>query len=167
MASSPAPAPVGDQFDPKTVLLQRYQGCIEYYQHASRNNKRYYKLTRALTVVLGALVTLISSMSSADFIRGNAWRVVFAVATPIMAAFMAVVGGFAQSFQWGATWSDMVITTAELEKERDRILVTPSSKLDAPAEMEKLDDYVIAETRTFFQRMFGSGTTAKPGQTTT
>jgi hypothetical protein len=166
MGSSPAPAPAGDDSDPKELLLERYKDCIDYYQKASRNNKRYYKLTRSLTVILGALVTLISSMASAEFIKGNAWKVVFAVATPVLAAFMAIVGGFAQSFQWGATWSDMVITTAELEKQRDRIQVTPSASLNAPKEMEQLDDYVIAETRTFFQRMFGSGTAVKPGQST-
>ena len=163
MASSAALAPTGDQSDPKSILLERYRVCIDYYQRASRNNKRYYKLTRSLTVILGALVTLISSMASAEFIKGNAWKVVFAVGTPILAAFMAIVGGFAQSFQWGATWSDMVITSAELEKERDRISVTPAASLDAPKEMALLDDYVISETRTFFARMFGSARSG-PGQ---
>jgi hypothetical protein len=38
---------------------------------------------------------------------------------------MAIVSGITQTFQWGAAWSDMVITASRLEKERDRIAVTP------------------------------------------
>jgi len=46
-----------------TGLLDRYQERIQYYSNASQNNKRAYKTARYLTVVLGALVTLLASLS--------------------------------------------------------------------------------------------------------
>jgi hypothetical protein len=70
---------------------------------------------------------------------------------------MAIVGGISQAFQWGAAWSDQVITATRLEKERDRIAVTPANQLDPVKEMQTLDDTVLAETQGFFQRLFGSG----------
>ena len=103
-------------------------------------------------------MTLISSLSSADFVKGTPWlAVVFAVATPIFAATLAMVGGFSQTFQWGAAWSDMVITAQRLEKEWDRISVTPAGEIDAVEEMKILDETVMAETQGFFQRLLGSG----------
>ena len=101
-------------------------------------------------------MTLVSSLSSAKFITGP-FSVAFAVVTPLLAASMAIVGGVSQAFQWGAAWSDMVITAARLEKERDRITVTPIGQLDPIKEMALLDDTVLAETQGFFQRLFGSG----------
>ena len=41
----------------------RYTEAIAYYWKTSRNNKRAYKLTRSLTVILGAMVTLVASLS--------------------------------------------------------------------------------------------------------
>ncbi len=145
------------------LILQRYNDRVRYYWAASRYNKRSYKATRYLTVLLGALVTLISSIASADFIKASkGMAVTFAVATPLLAAFMAVVGGVSQAFQWGAAWSDMVLTATRLEKERDRVAVTPLAELDPIKEMALLDDLVLSETQTFFQRLFGTGGTPKP-----
>lgn len=62
-----------------------------------------------------------------------------------------------QAFQWGAAWSDAVITATRLEKERDRITVVPLSQLDPVKEMALLDDLILAETQGFFQRPIGSG----------
>jgi len=142
-------------------LLESYDRRITYYWNSSRYNKRWYKATRLLIIILGALVTLISSMSSASFIKG-AWTVAFAVLTPVMAAVLAIVGGVSQAFQWGAAWSDMVVTATRLEKERDRIAVTPPDQLDAAKEMSVLDDLVLAETQGFFQRLFGVSGSSKP-----
>ncbi len=162
MASGQATA-MAPEPDARDFILKRYQERINYYWGASKYNKRSYKLTRYLTVILGALVTLISSMSSADFVKGVKWVAVsFAVLTPLFAALMAIVGGFSQAFQWGAAWSDMVITATRLEKERDRIAVTPPAQLDPVKEMALLDDAVLTETQGFFQRLFGTGGPAKP-----
>ncbi len=57
----------------------------------------------------------------------------------------------------GAAWSDMVITATRLEKERDRIAVTPPAQFDPVKKMALVDDLVLAETQGFFQRLFGSG----------
>jgi hypothetical protein len=70
---------------------------------------------------------------------------------------MAMVGGISQAFQWGGAWSDSVIMAMRLERERDRITVTPEGTLDPVKEMAILDDMVLGETQGFFQRLFGSG----------
>jgi hypothetical protein len=160
MATGQAPATLPNTDDAKNQVLQRYDKRIAYYWKASQYNKRSYKSTRYLLIILGALVTLASSLTSANFIKGSV-AVVFAIVTPLLAASMAIVGGISQAFQWGAAWSDQVITATRLEKERDRIAVTPANQLDAVKEMQVLDDAVLAETQGFFQRLFGSGGPAK------
>src|SRR5262249_703991 len=147
--------------DLRGQVLARYDKRIEYYWKASRYNKRSYKATRFLLIVLGALVTLVSSLSSASFIK-DGLSVPFSIVPPLLAASMASVGGVSQGVQWGAAWSDMVITATRLERERDRIAVTPSGQLDPVKEMALLDDMVLSETEGFFQRIFGSGGPAKP-----
>jgi hypothetical protein len=106
-------------------------------------------------VVLGALVTLLASLSSAYFIRGTWLEIGFNILTPLLAAGLAIVGGFSQNFQWGAAWSDMRIAAERLETELDRISVTPPGQVDAVRELALLDEMVLDETRGFFQRLFG------------
>jgi|SRR5271157_402990 len=139
-----------DQSTGATAVLDRYRERIQYYSKASENNKRAYKTARYLTVVLGALVTLLASLSSAYFVRGTWLETGFAVLTPLLAAGLAIVGGFSQNFQWGAAWSDMRIAAERLETERDRISVTPPGQIDAIRELALLDAMVLDETRTFF-----------------
>lgn len=139
-----------------TELLKRYQERIQYYSKASQINKRAYKAARYLTVVLGALVTLLASLSSAYFIRGTWLETGFDVLTPLLAAGLAIVGSFSQSFQWGVAWSDMAIATERLESERDRISATPPGQIDEVREMALLDAMVLDETKGFFQRVLGS-----------
>jgi len=144
--------------------MDRYDDRITYYWKASEYNKRSYKGTRYLLIALGAVVTLISSLASASFIKGPL-AIAFAVLTPVLAASMAIVSGVSQAFQWGAAWSDMVITATRLERERDRIAVTPPDQFDGIKEMALLDDLVLTETQGFFQRLFGSAVQAKPQST--
>lgn len=160
MGIAPAPAISANAESYKNQVLERYDKRIAYYWKASQYNKRSYKATRYLLIILGALVTLVSSLTSANFIKGSL-SIVFAIVTPLLAASMAIVGGISQAFQWGAAWSDQVITATRLEKERDRVAVTPADQLDAAKEMQFLDDTVLAETQGFFQRLFGSGGPAK------
>ncbi len=134
-----------------TRLLDRYQERIQFYTKASQNNRRAYKTARYLTVVLGALVTLLASLSSAFFVRGTWLEIGFDVLTPLLAAGLAIVGGFSQNFQWGAAWSDMRIAAERLESERDRISVTPPDQIDAVRELALLDAMVLDETRGFFR----------------
>jgi hypothetical protein len=136
-------------------LLDRYQERIQYYSKASQNNKRAYKTARYLTVVLGALVTLLASLSSAYFVRGTWLETGFNVVTPALAAGLTIVGGFSQNFQWGVAWSDMRIAAERLEAERDRISATPPGQIDAVREMALLDAIVLEETRGFFQHLVG------------
>lgn len=155
-----SPAPSVDE--PKTLILRRYDDAISYYWATSKHNKRAYKATRYLTVILGALVTLISSLQSAEFIKTANLTTVFAVLTPLLAASLAIVAGASQAFQWGAAWSDMTMTATKLQKERDRVSVTKPGEIDATNEMALFNDVVTSETQGFFQRLLGSGGTAKP-----
>lgn len=168
MGTAQAPPTAASNDEAKSQILESYKKRIEYYWNASNYNKRSYKTTRYLLIILGALVTLVASLSSADFIKSGPLAIVFSVGTPLLAATMAIVGGISQAFQWGAAWSDMVITATRLEKERDRISVTPASQLDPIKEMALLDDTVLTETQGFFQRLFGSGgpVKAEPKPTT-
>jgi hypothetical protein len=146
-----------DQVDDTEFVKKRYDSSIGYYWNASRSNKRWYKLTRSLTVVLGALVTLIASLSSSAFVMDNEfWGPVFAIGTPILAALLSIIAGFSQSFQWGATWQDMVMTAQRLEKERDRFLVTDPEERDLLKEIDILNDFIIHESEGFFGRLLGS-----------
>ena len=140
-----------------------YREKIQYYWKSSRKNKRYYKWTRTLTVVLGATVTLIASLSSAQFVKeSDVLGMIFSIATPVLAALLAVAGGFSQHFQWGATWKDMVMTAQRLENERDRFLVTKPEERDLVKEVKILHNYVITESQSFFQRIIGTMKSQKP-----
>ena len=154
MATGLAPAP--DE-DAKALLLKRYDASIAYYWRASKRNKNAYKFTRYLTIFLGAIVTLVASLQSADFMNGTKPGWLLPLLTPILAASLAIVGGVSQAFQWSAAWSDMTVTATRLQKERDRLAVTKPSEIEAVKEMGVLDDFVISETQGFFQRLFGSG----------
>ena len=137
-------------------ILQRYGTAIQYYWKAGRDNKNAYKLTRSLVVILGALVTLVASLSSATFIESNAkWDTTFAIATPVLAGILTIAGGFSQAFHWGAAWRDMVLNAQRLERERDRFYVTKPEQRDPAKELFILNQLVIAETQTFFQRLLG------------
>lgn len=138
-------------------ILNRYKDSINYYWGASASNKNNYKRSRSLTIILGALVTLVSSIASATFIVSNdILNTIFAIATPIIAALLTIISGFAQSFHWGATWRDMLLNAEQLEKERDRFLATPPEERDYKGELELLNNLVIEESRSFFQRVLDS-----------
>jgi len=154
--------PNGDPAQARQFVLQRYKESIEFYWRSSHRNKIGYKTTRYLTVVLGSIVTLISSLSAAEFIKSSpAWALSFSVLTPVLAATLAIVGGFSQAFQWGPTWREMVLTAEELTRERDRINLTSAERLDAVKEVALLDDLLLQETRGFFERVFGGSEPTK------
>ena len=137
-----------------SFVLDRYDDKIKYYWKAATTNKKAYKLSRSVTIILGALVTLISSLASADFITSVQWlKITFSIATPIFAAVLTISGGFAQSFHWGATWRDMVLNAERLEKEYDRVKVTKPENIDLAKEVDLLNEIVITETQSFFQRV--------------
>ncbi len=138
-------------------IQQRYKKAINYYWNASRANKRWYKRTRSFTVIIGALVTLIASLTSSKIIVDFGLKTTFELGTPILAAVLTIVAGFSQSFQWGSTWQNMVLTAQYLEKEHDRYLVTPIDKRNFIEEVDKLNGFVINESKGFFERMLGIG----------
>ena len=140
----------------------RYKSAIDYYWKASRHNKRAYKWIRSLTLILGALVTLISSLTTAEQIHSDPfWSDFLSIGTPVIAAVLTILSSFSQSFQWGATWHDMVMTAQLLEKERDRFLVTKAEDRDLAKEVAILNDFVISESNDFFKRIIGSFKTEK------
>lgn len=141
----------------ESIVLERYQNAINYYWSASRHNKKSFKTSRFAVIILGSLVTLMSSFSSAAFIEENiSLKVLFAVITPLLAALMTIIGGIAQSFHWGAAWRDMVLNAQRLEKARDIFLATEHGKKDLIFELKNMHNLVIKETKGFFQRVVES-----------
>jgi hypothetical protein len=138
-------------------ILNKYKSTIDYYWGASSKNKKSYKRYRSWTIFLGSLVTLVSSISAAEFVQKPDWlRITFAVATPVIAATLTVINGLGQNFHWGSTWRDMIINATRLEKERDRFLATKPEKRDIEKELDLLNSIVLEETRSFFQRVLDS-----------
>lgn len=146
-----------DNSEEKDHIVKKYEDQINYYWKASKSNKNSYKLYRSLTIILGALVTLIASISSAEFISSDDnLRTLFAVGTPLVAVLLTITNGLAQSFHWGATWRDMVFSAQQLQKELDRVRAIPPGKTDLAKELETLNNLVIEETRGFFRRVLES-----------
>jgi uncharacterized protein DUF4231 len=138
-------------------ILKKYEDRVNYYWKASRSNKNSYKRVRFWTVLLGSLVTLVSSISAAEFVqKPDGLRIAFAIATPIIAATLTVINGLGQNFHWGSTWRDMVINATRLEKERDRFLATKKEDRNFLQELDLLNTIVLEETRSFFQRVLDS-----------
>jgi hypothetical protein len=141
----------------ESMVLTDYQKAIDYYWKSSRKNKIQYKRSRYLTIILGALLTLISSLSSANFIESNeCLNLAFEISTPILAAFLAIVGGFTQSFHWGATWRDMVINAQKLQKAKDLFVASKPEERNLKSEYDLLHSMLITETESFFQRVLDS-----------
>jgi hypothetical protein len=152
---------MSDLSTPKVVdeeyVLNQYKSKIDYYWGSSSSNKRAFKRYRTWTIVLGSLVTLVSSISAAQFLQEPVWvKNAFSVATPIIAATLTVISGLGQNFHWGSTWRDMVVNATRLEKERDRFLATKPEKRDIEKELDILNSIVLEETRNFFQRVLDS-----------
>ena len=135
-------------------VLERYDEKIKYYWEASRNSKNTYKRYRLLTVILGSLITLVSSLSASEFVEANSvLRTIFTLAVPIMAATLTIVSGALTGFHWGANWRDMVVNATKLEMERDRFLATPPDQRNYPEALEIMNSVVLEETTSFFQRV--------------
>ena len=150
------PPPSQEELD---FVAQRYQVCLEYYWKVSRTNKRWYKGSHFATIILGSLVTLIASLSSATFLKESNWTVTFQIMTPLFAAVLTIVNAVSQTFQWGAAWRDMVINAQRMEGELDRIKVTPDQKRNPEAELKLLNDLIQNESQEFFSRIVGRGST--------
>lgn len=137
-------------------VRKRYQTSMQYYWRASVFNKRLYKVGRILTVVMGAAVTLVASLSSSSFLDNSpVWQSVFAFGTPVMAAMLTIVAGFSQAFQWGSGWQNMVLAAQRLQAEYDRFVSTPKLERRYRDELDLLNDFVVSESETFFERMLG------------
>jgi len=143
--------------DIRKYVIKRYEDSINYYWKNGGTNKRIYRRNRMLIIVLGALVTLLSSMLSASFIEGNPLlKTIFAVVTPASAALLTIISGLTQSFQSGAAWRDMVLNAERLEKERDRFLATPDQSKNYRRELNVLNTIIVNESTAFFKRILDS-----------
>jgi hypothetical protein len=141
----------------RNYVMKRYEDSINYYWKNGGINKRTYKRNRVLVIVLGALVTLFSSILSASFITDNVvLGTIFAIITPVIAASLTIINGLTQSFQSGAAWRDMVLNAERLEKERDRFLATPDSSKNYRRELNILNNTILNESTAFFKRILDS-----------
>lgn len=147
----------GKIMDKDAYVHEAYERAINYYRNARRTTKRSYKTYRFLSIFLGALLTLISSLAASQFVYNDEiWRPIFAVATPIIAATLSVITGLSQSFQWGSSWRDMSVHAQKITAERDRFLATDTDKRDYAQELQILNGLLLAETESFFQRILDS-----------
>jgi hypothetical protein len=141
----------------RKYVIKRYEDSINYYWKNGGINKRIYRRNRVLIIVLGALVTLLSSLISASFVEANPLiKTIFAVVTPASAALLTIISGLTQSFQSGAAWRDMVLNAERLEKERDRFLATPDSAKNHRRELNILNTIIVNESTAFFKRILDS-----------
>lgn len=145
--------------DQRKYVEERYLAAIRYYWFVAVRNKRAYKSARYLTVVLGSLLTLVASLSSAEFFQGH--KVAFAIITPVLAALLTMIGSFAQSFQWGATWREMVLIAERLQKELDRVRLSKGDGATYLKDVTLLNDLIIQESSGFFDRVMGSSSTGR------
>jgi len=145
--------------DKDAYVHAAYERAIGYYRNASRSNKFYYKSYRFLTIFLGALVTLTSSLAATSFVDNIPWlNTTLDFAVPIIAATLTIITGLSQSFQWGSAWRNMMVNKQRLEGERDRFLATEAKRRDYKKELSILNSIVLAETESFFQRVLDSET---------
>jgi hypothetical protein len=145
------------QTEPKTPEAYaewRYANAITYYWKVAGRNKTAYKYSRYLAIVLGSATTFVAAVAASTYGKGHAEA--FAIATAILAALLAILGGFGQSFQWGAAWREMVLVAERLEQERDRMMVSEVENRDPETELELLNTLIINESRGFFDRVMGS-----------
>jgi hypothetical protein len=157
-----AETPVTDKYaqftgkieDMDKYVHQAYEKQIDWYWKASGSNKKSYKRYRFWTVMLGALVTLIASLTTTEVItRNEVIRGVFTILTPILAATLTIINTLSQNFQWGATWRDMVVNATRLQKERNRFLATNPKARNYRKELVMIEDIVQEETQAFFRRI--------------
>ncbi|MEO8354633.1 MAG: DUF4231 domain-containing protein [Chloroflexota bacterium] len=138
-------------------VKRTYKDKIDYYWRASSSNKKNFKRYRYWTTILGSLVTLVASLTTSAFIQSDQFlALLFTVSTPILAAILTVISGISQNFQWGATWRDMVVNAQRLEKERDRFLATALTDRDYVHELHVINETIMDETQSFFQRVLDS-----------
>ena len=143
--------------DKDMYVHKAYESAIEYYRNASRSNKFNYKSYRFLTIILGSLVTLISSLAATAYVESIPWLdTIFDFAVPIIAATLTIITGLSQSFQWGSAWRNMMVNKQKLEGERDRFLATDPGKRNYRKELSILNSIVLDETQSFFQRVLDS-----------
>lgn len=143
--------------DKDAYVHAAYERAIGYYRNASRSNKFYYKSYRFLTILLGAIVTLTSSLAATAFVESIPWLdTMLDFAVPIIAAFLTIITGLSQNFQWGSAWRNMMVNKQRLEGERDRFLATEPQKRNYRRELSVLNSIILDETQSFFQRVLDS-----------
>lgn len=143
--------------DKDAYVHEAYESAIEYYRNASRSNKSNYRSYRFWTIVLGSLVTLISSLAATAYVDSIPWlNTTLDFAVPIIAATLTIITGLSQSFQWGSAWRNMMVNKQRLEGERDRFLATDPEKRNHRKELSILNSIILTETQAFFQRVLDS-----------
>jgi len=131
-------------------VLQQYKKHIDYYWNASRANKNGYRYTRYLIIILGSLVTLITSLTASRVIEAMGMGEILLILAPILAASLTILGGFSQNFHWGLAWREMVLTVMELERIYHKLRITPDELRDPINEIDQLHELLLAEGKNIF-----------------
>jgi hypothetical protein len=145
---------IGSEFEDDYVVL-RFKEKIDWYWKNAKYNKFWYKFLRGFIIIVGTLVTLVTTLLAA----GNDEYVIFIprnyliFSAPILAALLTLLNTFSQNYRYGAAWKDMILNAEKLEKELDKYLLDSDRNSRKNNYLEQLHKYVIEETESFFERV--------------
>ena len=134
-------------------IIKKYDSNILYYWSSARSNKNLFKSTRRWPITLGALISLLTTLSLASFIEEVEYiRIFFAVVIVMLATMQSYFNEVSRNQNWGESWQKMTIAALKLEKEKDRLLSSEPSSINIQAELMILHNLLINETETFFKK---------------
>ena len=77
--------------DRNEYVLEQFRSRIDYYWLASGKNKKGYTYSRYLTIILGSVVTLITSLSASKVIEGWGMEDILLILAPVLAAMLTTI----------------------------------------------------------------------------
>jgi len=128
-------------------VSKTYDEIAQYYINATEENRKRYDIVRIWTIILGASVTLMASLSAADFIKNvNNLTTIFTITTAVLAAILTILNGLNQSFHWRENWGDLNIFAQRIKIERDRFLSTKPANRDYKKELVLLNTLILEQS---------------------
>jgi len=135
-------------------ILEKYQNLIHYYWFTSGSNKRTYKRIRAYNIIIGALVTLTTTLLSVDYIQNNeTLNTGLLIVSPLLAVLLTIMNGFSSGFPFAAAWRDGVVAANTLEKMRDEYIASSPKVRNPRKELGKINAVIENETKSFFKQL--------------
>ena len=131
----------------RDFVIKEYQKTLNYYLSAAKKMERNYKYSRYFPVILGGLISLLSTISIASFVESiESVRVGLALGTIILASIQAMLSELLGRQNWGSHWKRLHINAHRIQKEYHRMLSTPEDKMNYKMELSIVNEIVLAET---------------------